>query len=188
MIRRLRDDEPIPAAPPRRYLSDAGYMRLRWRIAPGQYVEEYEHRVVAGRPTGASVHHINGVRDDNRPENLRVVTDMEHGFEHRRIDDEQVAALYLSGMSTIDVGKTLGCHSSAVSRSLKRSGTPTRSISDALLLRRPLGDDIRELRSEGKTQAEIAEILGVGRSSVQIWWRKLGIVGKRGPVRKGQDG
>lgn len=47
-----------------------------------------EHRLVAeatrGWPldAGEVVHHINGVKADNRPENLVVMTSTQHGHEH----------------------------------------------------------------------------------------------------------
>lgn len=63
------------------YLSDGGYV-VRHRRHPETNVSEmqYEHRIimesVIGRPLlkHENVHHLNGVRHDNRPENLELWT------------------------------------------------------------------------------------------------------------------
>jgi hypothetical protein len=60
-------------------------------VLPGRpYV--LEHRLVAskkiGRPVqrGEVVHHINGIRDDNRPENLEVISADVHSKQHRDVE------------------------------------------------------------------------------------------------------
>lgn len=70
-----------------RYLRKDGYVTVKLGIR--KY--DLEHRVVAerslGRPlkSGEQVHHINGVKHDNRPENLEVVTNAEHQRLHNHI-------------------------------------------------------------------------------------------------------
>lgn len=73
-----------------RYYTSDGYVLVRTDV--GTY--KREHRLVVeqqlGRPLRGDeiVHHINGVKDDNRPENLEVMTRADHVVHHdpRRID------------------------------------------------------------------------------------------------------
>jgi hypothetical protein len=81
VILQLKPGQPIPTGEPRRYTSDSrGYVRLRWKIAPGQYVETYEHRLVAGIPN-AEVHHCDEDKTNNSKPNLKVMTKVAHRRE-----------------------------------------------------------------------------------------------------------
>jgi len=83
-----------------RYKTPKGYMVVHGPGHPraNQVGQVSEHILVAekllGRPIGVdeAIHHLNGIRDDNRPENLRVMSSLEHkklhgtlfGFGQRR--------------------------------------------------------------------------------------------------------
>ena len=70
----------------------------RWRKNPRGYVVSptgkrghvvYQHRLIMERHLGRKlyphedVHHINGIRHDNRIENLELLTNSEHAKRHR---------------------------------------------------------------------------------------------------------
>lgn len=81
-----------------------GYVRVLVKSGKANESDRYalEHRVVAeqkiGRPlhAGEVVHHINGVRDDNRPENLEVLTSV---AEHRKLHVKKEAAMRAAGVA-----------------------------------------------------------------------------------------
>lgn len=125
-IRRLRDDEPIPAGTPRRYRTRDGYTIFRWKVGRRVYVEALEHRVVAGRDL-PHVHHKNRDRMDNRPENLQSLTPLDHGAEHATVNFKEAAALYNAGWSLPKLGRHYGVHTVTVMRGLKRRGVVMRA-------------------------------------------------------------
>lgn len=153
VIETLKPGDPIPSGTPKRYANDRGYIRLRWLVGTQHYVETYEHRVVDGYVTTAEeVHHKNGTRDDNRPENLEPLSKSEHarlhgeGAEHRyypyrsksameraqRAQPNRLARLeraremrrlYLDeGLSTVEIAERIGLDASNVSRYLRSIG------------------------------------------------------------------
>lgn len=73
-------DGPIRKYGVGRHTSPKGYVMIHIANAKGAGVYMPEHRMVMeerlGRPLrkGETVHHKNGVRDDNRPENLELWT------------------------------------------------------------------------------------------------------------------
>lgn len=159
-ITQLRSGDQVPPWPPRRYRAGHGYIRLRWKIAPGRYVEAYEHRVIDGRVTTAEhVHHRNHVRDDNRPENLEHLTAEEHFQEHTAADKaraRQAARLYRDGLTTIQVAEEIGVGAPCVSRMLQRQNVATRSKShyakpldeDDIVRRYLAGQGIRRIKTD----------------------------------------
>lgn len=181
MIRRLREDEPIPDGVPRRYRNrTSGYVFLRWRVGPSEYVEIAEHRRVAGRHKSA-VHHINHDRSDNRPENLLPVTSAEHGEEHRKWDVSAAKALYEQGWNTLTLAERFSVTPGQVSRMLRKAGVKMRSATDYKTL--PIDRDrVRALFVSGLGRRMIATALGCSSAPIQRVLKELGLRRKVGRV------
>lgn len=175
-IRYLQRGETPPAGAPRRYIASHGYVRLRWKV-DGGHVECWEHRYVMGFPD-AEVHHKNGIKHDNRPENLEVLSPSQHKAEHAVVDLALVADLYEAGMSTPQIGEQLGHHPSVILRALFRAGVTPRSIGESL--RKPTPDDqIRLMMLDGLGDRTIARTLGVSPWLISQRRKELGIPPRR---------
>lgn len=143
--RRLRPDDPRPTSTPRRYVTRDGYAVLRWKVGPREYVEALEHREVVG---GAAehVHHRNGDKLDNRPENLEPISASAHAQKHVQpsFDTEEAARLYAEGWSLPQLARKYGVHNVSVMRTLKKRGVKMRTVKESWAVRK---------RSEGYTDS-----------------------------------
>jgi len=128
MIIRIKPGDPIPMGEPKRYRTGRGYINLRWRVG-SDYYEITEHRLVTGNRPG-QVHHKNGIKDDNRRENLQVVTAAQHKELHRQINRRAAVDLYEDGLTLVEVAAKLSCHHSTLSRVVKAEGVKARTRLD----------------------------------------------------------
>lgn len=157
-IRQLKPGEPVPDGEPRRYTSDRrGYVRLRWRVGKGEYVETYEHRLIAGLPD-ADVHHRDEQKDNNDPGNLEVLSKAEHAREHG------VAATAASRRVTEWQGAKCQEAYDKKRRSAQRRAERARFL-----------DQIAELYASGMSTTEVGTAVGRDASNISRALRRAGV-------------
>jgi hypothetical protein len=121
----------------------------------------YEHRVVAEQKIGRAlakgehVHHIDGNKQNNAPENLEVLTHVDHRVEHRKRAD-----LRLPGEPNPEIA--CGCNCGQSLLRYDSSGRPRRFISghNPSKTSRYHGALLGALRSGPKTRKQLAESSG----------------------------
>ena len=165
IIRRLRPDEPVPDFPPRRYKSSHGYIRLRWLVGTQEYVEEFEHRINAGRPPSwMHVHHRNGDKTDNRPENLEVLTASEHNRRHaRNLERARVAR----GLRPVGRQYAPYRGKEAKAKAERREAREARRAAEV--------ERMAGMYAQGLTIVEIGKALGIDHSNVSRRLRAAGV-------------
>jgi hypothetical protein len=117
----------VPSWKGGRYENSAGYIYAFTPDHPAasKYGYVLEHRLVVERTLGRyltrgeSVHHINGIKDDNRPENLQAMTKREHGLLHN-------AAYFRKFEATLDPNDLTARRRAAGRKGAAKRWEPTR--------------------------------------------------------------
>ena len=146
-IRRWMDKLDIPKRPSCRDMQPTvstrpdGYVRAQTSI-DGTTRTFYIHRLTAVAEygfesvAGKQVHHRNGVKWDNRPANLELLSRSEHTTEHLEEehrgrpyrDEETLRRLYEDeGRTTVDIAERLGCSHETVRRWLHHYGVEVKA-------------------------------------------------------------
>lgn len=173
----IQPGEPLPAGEPMRIVTRNGYIRLRWNLGGGSFVEIFEHRLVVGIPSAEfSVHHKNHIKTDNRPENLEVILKSDHSKLHHpvSVDVGFVAAQYLGGKTLPELAAEHGVDGGNLSRLLRRYGVTMRTSAES---RRASVDTkrIREMHDAGCSIGVIAREFGVGQDIIRRRCREMSL-------------
>lgn len=166
----MKYGDPIPNGKPYRRIDTVGYVMLRWFVPPDTYVVVREHRLVAGLPDPKrfQVHHINGIKTDNRPENLQVVTAAEHRMLHSKFNLQEAISRYHAGESMSDIAKALDSHAGNVSRHLRKAGVVVRpTCGPTHHLARLTWEDVDAIRATRSNQKALARQYGVSVTTIQ---------------------
>jgi hypothetical protein len=125
----------VPEGPPNiRHTDKRGYTMLKWKTGRNTYVWCYEHQLVAGMPHGLSVHHKDGNKSNNSPDNLETVDQTSHMLIHarewRHWNVEEAIKLRESGWTYNRIGDWAGVHYVTVLRGIRNH---KRRLSEATL-------------------------------------------------------
>jgi hypothetical protein len=170
-----------------------GYIVIRKPDHPkahNSYV--FLHRLVAeeklGRflVDGETVHHINGDRLDNRPENLEVLSHRLHGRLHsgrpgahyERLDDRKWLKRQLKKKTVFQLSNEIGCGYKFLRYHLHDLGIkPIVSVNGNVPIKFPQLRDKAWLEEKTKTMAQkdIASLLGCTATLVSIHQKRHGI-------------
>lgn len=158
-IRQLAPGETIPEGVPARYQNRSGYVRLRWLVGPGAYLEAYEHRVVVGLPPAdMDVHHLNRKRDDNRRENLLVLSRVQHALLH----SAENAAAFAARRAARGGFRSVEAQAKAERARQRRDALTARALW------------MKVLYESGLTTTEVGAVVGLHPSRVSVHLRRVG--------------
>lgn len=113
------------------------YRKVKWHPSADSHGYYAEHRLVVEGLIGRKllprehVHHLNHVKDDNRPSNLELMDISEHRSKHtvgdsnprynKNVDDNIVLKLSSEGHGPVAISKITGWPQSTISRRLKNA-------------------------------------------------------------------
>jgi DNA-binding CsgD family transcriptional regulator len=121
----------------------------------------------------AHVHHVNEVKDDNRPSNLAPLEPAEHAALHGH-DPAPYVALHSQGLNTVEIADALGSNPGTVWRILRRAGVsvPERGVSQRAAVD---AAEVERMFAEGMRPATIGAALGVSHTPIRRILRERGI-------------